>query len=220
MNTCLINQPVGIGDVFFSQKIGQHFASQGYYVTWPVRDDLIWIKDYLISPGVNFIPSSTPIQSDLYIDLQNADRRIPGPIMEAKYKLVGIDFRDWVNSFNFKRNTEKENNLYYNVLGLKDDEKYIFRNTHFGTPPHSKCFQIPINSDYRVIDNTLYKGYNVLDWCKVLENAEEIHLIDTVYNYIMEKLTMKAEKIYLFSRRGPGVFYELQNLFKVKYNYM
>jgi hypothetical protein len=219
MKTCVIKQPVGIGDVLFCQKIGQFFARQGYQVKWPVRDDFLWYNDYLISPGIQFTPLSKPIKSDLFIDLQNADRKISGPIMQAKYKLVHLDYRDWADYLNFNRDPEKENDLYYNVLGLEDDTKYIFRNIHFGTPPINRVLNIPINTSLKIIDNTIYKGFNVIDWSKVIENAEEIHIVDTVYNYIMEKLIMKAKVIYLFSRHIPSNFYHIQNLFKVKYSY-
>ncbi len=219
MKLCVINQPAGIGDVFFCQKIGQHFVHQGYQVKWPVRKEFLWYNDYLISPGVEFVPLGQPDNIDLYVDLQNADQIIPGPIMEGKYKLVGLDHRDWTNYFNFKRFPKKENELYYKILGLKDNERYVFRNIHYGTPPHSKCFPIPITTNLRIIDNTLYEGFNVIDWSKVIENAEEIQLIDTVFNYIMEKLTLKAKKIDLFSRWGPKNYYHLKDLFKVNYNY-
>ena len=35
---CLINQPSGLGDIFFSQKIAQKWLDAGYEVVWPVED--------------------------------------------------------------------------------------------------------------------------------------------------------------------------------------
>ena len=49
MKICYINQQIGIGDVFFGQKIAQHYVKQGYKVIWPVREDLLWYNDYLDS---------------------------------------------------------------------------------------------------------------------------------------------------------------------------
>ena len=35
---CLIRQPSGLGDIFFSQKIAQMWIDGGYKVVWPVED--------------------------------------------------------------------------------------------------------------------------------------------------------------------------------------
>ena len=37
------------------------------------------------------------------------------------------------SSFYFERNVDKENDLYYNVLGLKDDSRYVFINNLYNT---------------------------------------------------------------------------------------
>lgn len=51
MKICQIRQPAGIGDIFFTQKIAHHYVDKYYKEIWPVRSDLLWIHDYLISPG-------------------------------------------------------------------------------------------------------------------------------------------------------------------------
>ena len=44
---CLVRQPAGIGDIFFTQKIAKHFIAQGYDVLWPVIEQFSFIKDYI-----------------------------------------------------------------------------------------------------------------------------------------------------------------------------
>ena len=52
---CLIRQPAGIGDIFFTQKIVNHFISQGYEVLWPVIEQFEFIKDYIKIDGLTFV---------------------------------------------------------------------------------------------------------------------------------------------------------------------
>ena len=37
---CLINQPAGIGDVFFTQKIVDKFLNEGFNVIYPLEPQL------------------------------------------------------------------------------------------------------------------------------------------------------------------------------------
>ena len=57
MKTALIKQPIGIGDVFYLQKFAHIIKSGGYKIIWPLRDDIIWIKDYV--DGINFCKLSS-----------------------------------------------------------------------------------------------------------------------------------------------------------------
>ena len=230
MKICYINQQIGIGDVFFGQKIAQHYVEQGYKVIWPVREDLLWYNDYLDSPGVHFVGPGTKIhvndkevQPDVYLDLQNADQRVQcTSVLEAKYDYAGIDWKDWADYFNFKRNKEKEDRLYYDVLGLKDGEEYAFINPYVGTPPNTIIKEAMSNIEVNIkrVDIQFLDDYNVLDWCRVLEDATEIHMVDTCFNYIYDKLNPKAKVKNLYSRFTPGSWHDVGKLFKLDWNYL
>ena len=62
-------------------------------------------------------------------------------------------------------------------------------------------------------------GYNPFDWAKVIEKASEISIIDTSFNYLIEKLDLNAENLYLTSRFTPPNFSHIINLFKKNWNY-
>jgi hypothetical protein len=49
------------------------------------------------------------------------------------------------------------------------------------------------------IDLSFINGYTLFDWSKVIENATEIHTVDTSVIYLVEKLTTKS-KLYLYPR--------------------
>ena len=132
---CLINQPLGIGDVFFCQGIAHHFTNKGYQVIWPLASHVMYLKDYIQSPEINFVDVNSDFfgketymvqyndpwtlhpmiieENFVFLPLSNAQHRIPSStLMCSKYELVGLDFELWREGFNFKRNIERENNLY------------------------------------------------------------------------------------------------------------
>ena len=234
--TCLIRQPAGLGDIIFCQKIAKLLLSKGKCnkIIWPVIKPFNYIKEYLQDPRFDFVcedeqfPFSELYYSNiinlyqnddvLYIPLQYADRTFPDvPVLDSKYQLVNLNHNDWLDYFNFTRNIEKENSLYYKILNLKDDDEYVLVNSLYGSPPHSvKSDLVTFNTDKKVVEIEYISDYNLFDWCKVIENASEIYFVDTSFTYLFEKLELRAKRIDMFSdRQGPS-----KNIFKKLYNWI
>ena len=128
--------------------------------------------------------------------------------------MVNINFDDWDKYFSFERNIESENSLYYDILNLKDDEKYFLVSNKWGTPPNTNYKDIFFDNSMKIVNIDLIEGFTIFDWCKVIENAEGISIVDTAFNYIIDKLNLKTEKLYLTSRFTPANFTHIINLFK------
>jgi len=237
MNQIIIRQPAGLGDIFFTQKIA-HFLYEHYKydIVWPVVEEFSWIKDYLKIPFIDFVSEKNDFQDkealkndvsyifewggSIIIPLQRADWKFSGSMMHAKYKLVNLDFNDWVNYFFFVRDIERENYLFYDVLKLNDNEDYIFVNKNFGSPPNNisiKNIEYPKN--IRCVEMNFLGFDNLFDWCKVIENAKEIYTVETSICYLIEKLICKAEVINLYSRNRVPDFDYIKNIFNKKYKY-
>jgi len=214
---CLVYQPLGIGDVFFCQGIGKYFLNKGYRVIWPLASQVMYLKEYINSPGIEFVNKDLDFpRKDFYIEqnplviekdfvflpLANASHRVPNSsLMYSKYELLGLDFNIWRDNFNYTRNIERENNLYYNILGLKDKEEYVFLNKKFGTPPYFNEAPFNVDTNNKVIEMQFIPGDNLFDWLKVIENASMIVTVDTSYQYLMEKMnTLKATDFYCYPR--------------------
>jgi hypothetical protein len=225
---CLVCQSLGIGDVFFSQAIGKHFIEKGYRVIWPLASHIMYITDYIETCGIEYvdIKSNFPkkdfydvnnplvIEKDfVFLPLANASHRIlSSSLMYAKYDLVGLDFNIWRDSFNFKRNKEREDNLYYNILGLTDNEPYVFLNRKFGTPPYYNEAPFGINTNDKVVEMQFIPNDNLFDWLKVIENASMVVTVDTSYQYLMEKMNnLKATEFYCYPRSGTEDFIPVIN---------
>jgi hypothetical protein len=230
--TCLIYQPAGIGDIFFSQAIAKHYVRLGYKVIYPIKSNLMYLKDYLIFEGISYVDENSEfpykeryvqfnpsiLTGDfVYVNLDQSQTVVglSEGFMLSKYKLVNLDYKTWDSEFSFNRNKEREDKLFYEILGLKNGDKYILTNTKFGTPPNFVTLQIPIPiSEYKIVDMEFIEGTNLMDWCKTLENASGIITVDTSIQYIMEKLELNYDFFDCYPRDG-GKGNHLNNIIKI-----
>jgi|TARA_B100000287_G_scaffold388118_1_gene397172 hypothetical protein len=211
MKPCLIKQPAGVGDVFFLQKVAHHFRSKGSKIIWPLRDDIFWISKYI--PDIEWYKVSDDFpgkelynyagfgetEEFIFADPSTADRTFntdPTRIMSAKYGLVGLDHRDWAKYFKFNRNKEREEQLYYMVLGLKDDSEYVYVNDITNTDLRKTSSMSDKSYDYPVVENKIYDGFSLFDWIKVWENAKEIHTQPTAMCFIMDVIDTDSKIFY------------------------
>ena len=212
----LINQPAGLGDIIFCQKIAKLLKTKyNHTVIWPVVKDLEYVKDYLDFDGFTI---NNPLWPTNRINLAIADRIFGGSVLKAKYELVRLDWRDWKDYVGLKRNHEKEQSLY-NKLN-PNNEEYIIVSKLIGTPPGQREIPMKINSNKKIIEVSLIEGYNPFDWCLLLENASEIHMVDTSFNYIMELINVKTKNLHLYSRFYPNTdFSHIEGLFSLPWEY-
>ena len=211
MKPCIIKQPAGVGDVFFLQKIAHTYRQKGHEIIWPLRDDIVWIADYI--PDITWCKLSEWLQGPygklfnysgfaeteefIYIDASTADRTFntdPTRIMSAKFGLAGLDHKDWVKYFKFNRNREKERELYHDILGIKGDYVYVNDITHTDLRKTSSLANQKY--DYPVIENRVVDGFTLLDWTLVLENAKEIHTVPTAVCFIVDVIDTDAQVFY------------------------
>lgn len=138
MKRVLINQPAGLGDILFCQKIAKTYIDRGYEVLWPVLPQLGYVSEYLL--GISF--SNGP--HDETLNLQSADSIYGGCVIRAKYKLAGIDWTDWADFLQFNRNKEKEQRLFDLVTNGKP---YALLNRKYGTPPQYAIKDFSFSTD-------------------------------------------------------------------------
>jgi len=148
-------------------------------------------------------------------------------LMSKKYAFVGLSDQDWPDYVNLKRNSKKENELFYDVLGLKDEDDYAFVNSFLGTQPHHVSNWTFIVDEFKKSDShkngmsfvklEFIEGFTVFDWLKVFERAKEIWMEGSSLTWLAEKVEMQAEKFFLWSRNGPGdlnLFYKFTHDWK------
>lgn len=228
MKIAMIRQPAGAGDIFFSQKIGYHYLNLGYRVIWPVISQYSYFKNYLSDieyPCRDEEFDFKHIYNDSCKTLktyEDGNILIPiesatgSKIMSSKYEMIGLNHNDWKEYFNFKRNHQREDNLF-SELGLSENEPYNFVLNIYASPPDSL-----IDSRVAVDDKNLktvymkpMEGYTLFDWCKVIEYSSYMYINDSSINYLIEKLNLRVKnKIRLWTRRGPN-FSEIDYIFNM-----
>lgn len=226
---CLIYQPLGLGDILWVQQIVDTIISDGYVVYYPVgnvyydivsshikKENLIWVRETDEFPlkqyygQVNFHQT----ENELYVPLSYADRYIPNAsVMISKYYLLSISIGDYRKHFSINRNYERENKLVQKY-GLTDD--YILVNPSFGTESQQRDLEIKSNSKihYMDIQQDRENGFHIFDWIMALENAKEIHTVETSLCYLIDKYC-KNNKLYMYEKRTssqPNTYYNNVNL--------
>jgi hypothetical protein len=203
----IIMQPFGIGDILFISPI---ISKLDYDVIWPVNDEYIWIKDYLVLPNTTFIEMSKYRNEPIYslvekIDFLNAENILRSmginlDCMSAKYHYVSEDISEW-KTLKWNRNYDKENELY-EKLGLKEDEEYTLVNCNFASPELKYKISINPNDNNKIVYMDYIDGFTLLDWGKVIENAKLFHTVATSVIFMVEFLNCKETELHLYPRYG------------------
>ena len=238
-NNCLIKQPAGLGDIIFCQKLASFLISNGYKIWWPIVDEYYHtVNDYMSRSGVVFcresddypmkdfmssdytVPVRDDDSGDIYLPLQHADANYPNSSwLKSKYELLNLDYINWQDHFNFTRNRVRENELFYEVLNLRDDTEYAFVNLWYGSPPNSVKKQVDLSMPCDVVELTMIDGYTIFDWCRVIEKASEIYCVDTSLFYIIDLLDLKANRLEAYSKFVPPNYMHIDGLFSAPWRY-
>jgi len=216
----LIDQPAGLGDIFFLQKAVKNLIDLGNIAIWPVISNFSYIKDYIQYENLIFVNKEENfsykeifteceikhIQKPLLIEnLKESLIYIPfiraeSPHMhgmKCKYPLVQNSSDNWQNYFKFERNIKRELELKekYNI---QDGEEFIFVNDLFASPPDMLRRNIDIKTKKKIIYND-GEPCHIFDYCWLFENASEIHTIESAFCYLAEVLDTNA-KLFMYSR--------------------
>jgi hypothetical protein len=149
--------------------------------------------------------------SFIFLALGSSYQWLNDKLMPAKYHFVDLDFSDWVRFVHIKRRPHVERELYYDVLGLKDDSRYTFVNEACST--HSLSFNVPGN----VVKLQKIDGFTFLDWALVIEKSTQIVTIDTSLVILTEVLKQK-KPLYMVSRYSPPSFEPIKDILTLDWN--
>jgi hypothetical protein len=127
---------------------------------------------------------------------KNSYVKVPCFFVESFYKCYDIDYINRVKCFNFARNYELEEKTYNDFIE-KYGTKYIL---------HHEINEIVKDDDIKYVN--LNGITNIFfDYIKILENAIQIHLLDSVWGALVYLLDAKfklfsTKKIYIYCKRN------------------
>lgn len=135
---------------------------------------------------------------------------------EMFYVLYGIDFKERINSFSLKRDFILEK-IQYNEFIKTNGTEYILYHDDIENNKHGP-YHVPTKIDFDKIEsNYTYVNLNkssqlFFDYIKIIQNAKEIHLIDSVWGCLLYQLDAKynilnGKEVNLYCKRGHhGLF--------------
>jgi hypothetical protein len=147
------------------------------------------ILDFKTEPEiVNYIISNN-IQEDLIrIGFENLHQHLTYTTFDkAFYKLARLDFDLRFSKFYFERDYSKEENLSKTLN--PSGEKYAFVHDD-----PDRGYSIDIECDFNIIRND--KRFGLFDYIGLLENAEQIHLMQSSFKDLINSYKMDKPKIY------------------------
>jgi predicted amino acid-binding ACT domain protein len=167
-----------------------------------LRTEINWIPNGVLGQIENHKRDSI-INGNRIIPIRWADQILRVKYencMRAKYDMYSIDWQSW-RLCDYQRDQEKENELFYSVLGLVDfSEPFRLINQTFTSLENNKI-EIPESKEIRNVYMKNIPGFSLFDWSKVIEKATEIHTVSTSINYLIEMLEIKAKAVDLYVRK-------------------
>jgi hypothetical protein len=122
------------------------------------------------------------------------------------YETNGIPFDIRWKYFKINRNVKRENTIK-NKLGLKNEPFILIHNEG------SDCkFDLKIDNNIKKIFVTPLTDC-LLDWCGLIEEAQEVHCIDSSFIHLAQSLNVKSG-IFHNIRKANGIF-KLKNSWKL-----
>jgi len=220
-NNLEINQPGSLGDIFFVQKLCKELSKE-YNVFHSVTSQMWACGLEQLETHVNFGPNLSIPSDGLYYDCSGQYRGRPlEDVMTAKYLGCDMDWRDWADYFKYTRNHERETRLR-ELFNIKENEPFILANKNYG-----------FNFIHNGVENSIPKDYDgkviwmspsitpkIFDWCWMLENAEEIHIVETSINYIVDTLNLKAKKLISHPRHYEHTRMIIERLFSAPWQWV
>jgi hypothetical protein len=220
-----IIQTRGLGDIVIATPIAMYYIERGCDVYWPIDSEFIpSFKEAF--PKINFLAiekSATGIETAEYFyhspldelnkigcksviclyshltgfDLGNTRIRESITFDAYKYAVANVPFTEKWN-FSPKRNVVREGKLF-ELLKLNPTDSYnVIQNqgSNFTADIESHI----ANKELRTINISPLTN-NIFDWIGVLECADHVYLVDSVYSNIVEQLDIcKKKSLFLRSQ--------------------
>ena len=220
-------QSRGLGDIVIALPIAGYYRDQGYSVVWPICSEFLSHWQHTV-PWVEWIPVTTdsgsfffeqPIRAlravncteaiVLYQALtgQEFHRRTffqHTKFDQYKYTAAEVPFHyKWRLPEYITRNVAREQALYDQIIGT-DTAPYVIIHTE-GSDHHADFDRTIIPTNWRQIEITAATD-SVWDWLTILERAECIILVDSVFSNIVDQMNIgTADSRYFIPRSHIGL---------------
>lgn len=206
-NKLLIKQPGKVGDIIICAPIAKYFADQGYIVQWECPKEyhhLFSYFDYVTPVESETEEYSRVIDISFGLNLKSPSnltwkkrKAELDSFVTLKYELADVPVSELRNLV-YTRNLQNETLLYDKVVEeYGSDYILVHDESDYGTP-------ITVDSPHSVVYFEKIDGMSIFDWRKVIENAIEVHCIDSsLCNFTDAIPLQKPRLVYYKTDRVP-----------------
>jgi hypothetical protein len=124
---------------------------------------------------------------------------------QAFYNISGVPYHYRWDKFYFNRDTEREKDAFYNKIGLKDGEDYIF--IHEDPARGRLINRSYITSKYRIVSASDYPDIGVFDFLYVIEKAKEIHVMDSCFLALIDNMQINRDMMIIHNYDSNSVVF-------------
>lgn len=121
------------------------------------------------------------------------------------YKLAGVDFNKKWDNFYLERNLQKEKEVFYDILALKDNKDFIF----IHEDAYNKDQNRTIRRDYidrntRIVNITDYPEISIFDTVYTIERAKQVHVINSSFRTFIDLMNINNNNLYYHKYTRPN----------------
>jgi hypothetical protein len=221
-----ILQARGLGDILIALPIAQYYKKRGWEIYWPISDHFLpSLKD--AAPWVNWLPFDftgaeaswveDPLRTleeyhcektlSLYSYITGYPEFCSKPYSQVhkftssqvhkfdqyKYQCADVPFiYKWELWSCITRNNDREEKLFNKIVKNKEYFVYHRKGSDFevsfnltSLPQHWQAIEITEQTD------------NIFDWLKILENAQALVMIDSVFANLVDQLEIDVVKYWM-----------------------
>lgn len=211
-----IIQSRGLGDIVIALPIADYYHKQGWDVHWPICREFIphfehhvsWIHWHPVTtdPGSFFLEQPMKILNELECDqILPLYQALTGQKFheelyfqhtkfdQYKYIRAGVPFiNKWQLSECITRDRQREQALYDQVI---TNENYVV--VHLEGSDHKANFDYTtIPQGWQTVEITPMTT-SIFDWLTVLERAQTLVLVDSVYANLVDQLKFTVDKYFI-----------------------
>jgi hypothetical protein len=214
-----IIQSRGLGDIAIALPIAWHYHSKGHEVYWPICEEFVptwknaapWVRWITVpaDPGGAFfyeqpmqrlknlgvkdiiclyqsLSSNPELSQTPYFQIQKFD--------EFKYSRAGVPFLNkWKLNDCITRNPEREDALYKQLVQQPLYYVTHLEGSNFKVDPDLSSMP----SEWARIDIDSTVTDNVFDWLKIIENAQVLVMVDSIFANLVDQLNMTLDKYWI-----------------------
>lgn len=213
-----IIQSRGLGDIFITLPIAKYYADLGYRVIWPICEEF---HSHVVNsaPWVQWIPIPTDNKGEFFykepmkrltalkcdeiqcyyqaLNVVPELSKVPWfqvqKFDEFKYTKAGVPFlHKWRLKECVTRNTQREDTLYNKLV---TNPNYVVYHTQ-GSTYSCAADLTSIPDDWQRIEITEQTDC-VLDWLKIIEGAQALILIDSIFSNLVDQLDIDVDKYWI-----------------------